>query len=483
MFLYDFFLSESSGRFVFWSQVARALPSTCTSWPSSIPVITVPEDFGPGTSTLHDKAHFTHDQGPDIDSVVSAAHTTTVCSQESPTRSDPDRVALFADLRRRLQVVKSHTVPSVTSQPWWRWVRQDSLPKNVPPPVAPVLSTLEQRAICPALDRDRLAPQRGCIDEVRQLKKGDLYIGRGARQLGLEKSKWCNPYRVRDHGRRQALILFREHLKATPDMVAFISELQGKRLLCHCKASEECHADALIEAFLAEFPGSYVIGKSEDPPSQAVALAAAEAREELDIFSDTEPDAFALPGGAGWVGNGDPLTVGRAGKHRGLQDGAVLCSSERDPMSQLTKLGADFADREGDRVENTPFYRLFGALSHIAGDPDALNIAAFANGVPIGVGGKLPRQPALYRRKRKWRLKEQKTAVPEVTAHGEVWMSNYKSAHAVPGAHRKAIDKDVAIGRMIRGDRLRIAALGAMIGCARGSRHSSTSRRYPGSSR
>ena len=180
-----------------------------------------------------------------------------------------------------------------------------------------------------------------------------------------------------------------------------------------------------MAAFLKAFPGAYVIGKSQDPPSQAVALAAAEAREERDEHSDTNPDVDAPQSGAGWIGYGDPLSVGRAGKHRGIQDGAGLCSPGRwlpekrrypvspdwlsvsdaiwavaqeqaasglvdalasasissDPFpsckieglrnqikAHLTKLGCDFADRQGDRIENTPCYRLFGALLHLSGD-------------------------------------------------------------------------------------------------------------------
>ena len=183
-----------------------------------------------------------------------------------------------------------------------------------------------------------------------------------------------------------------------------------------------------MAAFLAVFPVAYVIGKSQDPPSQAVALAAAEAREERDEHSDTDPDVDAPQSGAGWIGYGDPLAVGRAGKHRGLQDRAGLCSpggwlpeKRRYPVSpdrltvadaiwavaheqaasglvdalasasissdpfrfckiqglrsqvkaQLTKLGCDFADRQGDRIENTLCYRLFGALLYLSGDPDS----------------------------------------------------------------------------------------------------------------
>ena len=100
-----------------------------------------------------------------------------------------------------------------------------------------------------------------------------------------------------------------DHSENTPDLVASATDLQGQRLLCHCKESEECHADSLVAAFLAAFPGACVTGKSQDPLSQAVALAAAEARTERNEHS--EPDVDAPHSGAGWIGHGGPLAVVR----------------------------------------------------------------------------------------------------------------------------------------------------------------------------
>ena len=51
---------------------------------------------------------------------------------------------------------------------------------------------------------------------------------------------------------------------------------------------------------------------------------------------------------------------------------------------------------------------------------------------------KLPRHPALYDRKRKWKLDSQKTAGTEDTSPAQVWMSNYKSARDPP-SHIKVV--------------------------------------------
>ena len=252
---------------------------------------------------------------------------------------------------------------------------------------------------------------------------------------------------------------------------------------------------------------------------------AAEAREERTQESDAEPDDFV---GGGWLGHGSPFLVGRAEKARGLTDGAGLCSPGRWPMearrypdtpagriaaesvwnqacqvssSQLfNSLAAgkiatspfdedgvdafrinlmayvqeceiDFAPRPGDRHAGTPRWRLFAALLALAEDPDASDLAGFAQGVAIGVGVQMPRLPSIYKRKTKWRLEAQRaSAVHEEEA---IWMDNYRSATAVLPALRKTLDEDVKLGRMIKmssedamskyGSRLRIASLGASV--------------------
>ena len=56
-------------------------------------------------------------------------------------------------------------------------------------------------------------PIRGCLDSVRRLLKGDLYIGRGSRQRSLVKSRYCNTFKVSEVGREMAIDKFRESLR------------------------------------------------------------------------------------------------------------------------------------------------------------------------------------------------------------------------------------------------------------------------------
>ena len=135
----------------------------------------------------------THNKDVLFKDMAMDAHSTAVPTPLTSSAPGPGRSALLTAFHRRLlvarQAINAEKSSSTASPPWWRWVRKDSVTTAAAPSSAAVHSTLEQRGLSPVADNDRLAPFRGCIDKVRQLKKGDVYIGRGARQLGLEKSK------------------------------------------------------------------------------------------------------------------------------------------------------------------------------------------------------------------------------------------------------------------------------------------------------
>ena len=63
-------------------------------------------------------------------------------------------------------------------------------------------------------------------------------------------TRWGNPYKVADHGRENAVRLFRAMLeRMTPaELRAYLAPLRGATCLaCSCKADELCHADVLLE--------------------------------------------------------------------------------------------------------------------------------------------------------------------------------------------------------------------------------------------
>ena len=77
-------------------------------------------------------------------------------------------------------------------------------------------------------------PIRGCLDSVKRLLKGDLYIGRGSRQRSLSKSRYCNTFKVSEVGREMAIDKFRESLQ-DQTLHRSLWSLSGRRLSCHCR--------------------------------------------------------------------------------------------------------------------------------------------------------------------------------------------------------------------------------------------------------
>lgn len=61
-------------------------------------------------------------------------------------------------------------------------------------------------------------------------------------------TKWGNPYPVAEHGRSEAVRLYREHLGQHPEIIAAARrELAGRDLACWCPIGQPCHADVLLD--------------------------------------------------------------------------------------------------------------------------------------------------------------------------------------------------------------------------------------------
>ncbi len=81
----------------------------------------------------------------------------------------------------------------------------------------------------------------------RRLESFDVYIGRG--------SKWGNPFTVAEYGRMAAIGKYQEWLLSERhDLIAALSELDGKVLGCYCKP-EACHGDILVAMVKARKEG------------------------------------------------------------------------------------------------------------------------------------------------------------------------------------------------------------------------------------
>ncbi len=234
-------------------------------------------------------------------------------------------------------------------------------------------------------------------------------------------------------------------------------------------------------------------GGAGPPPTTAElhrAAAQHDADKRTTDSDDTSADSDAAPAGSGPQGSGDPMWVGTFEKRRPLCDGAGLCSPgrwppharPRQPPSRLHLLNAAVsrALRNMDNGDNSlrnlflrfstgqvtgdPFpqavtqdireyitatfdndpinarprpgdrpqvigLRLLQALMREAADPDAAGLDRFGPGVRLGVGSRLPRTPAVYAKKRRWKLQEQYD--PEGWQHPSTestWRDNYRSA-------------------------------------------------------
>ncbi len=216
-----------------------------------------------------------------------------------------------------------------------------------------------------------------------------------------------------------------------------------------------------------------------------------EEKQKARDESDTEADSDAPPLGSGPRGHGEPLRVGSFERTRNLCDGAGLCSlgiwpPSMRPLSKsrrirkleqlithaVTGLPGKFGWSATDlfwrlargECEDAPWPehyiqdlreralqifddghggarardgdqsmavhgRLLQAILGAAGDPDAAGMRHYFEGVRLGVGRRLPRTPAVFARKRHWRLPEQHTA-DELHGHPveAVWRENYTSA-------------------------------------------------------
>ena len=77
----------------------------------------------------------------------------------------------------------------------------------------------------------------------------DVYIGRQCNMGGwrLPKSKWANPYSIKDSGSAaKAIEKYKEYLLKNSNLMSSIEELRGQVLGCWCKPGP-CHGDVLVE--------------------------------------------------------------------------------------------------------------------------------------------------------------------------------------------------------------------------------------------
>jgi hypothetical protein len=81
------------------------------------------------------------------------------------------------------------------------------------------------------------------------LPKDAVYIGREAGRYRLRRSIWANmklPPNATHDQRNRSVDGYETHLRCDPVMMAQLSELGGRDLVCWC-APERCHGDVLLK--------------------------------------------------------------------------------------------------------------------------------------------------------------------------------------------------------------------------------------------
>ena len=103
--------------------------------------------------------------------------------------------------------------------------------------------------------------------------------------------------------------------------------------------------------------------------------------------------------------------------------------------------------------DNVPIdFRLLQSLLDAAGDPE-VSVGDFASGVRVGPGARLPRFPALYRRKRNCRLPEQASPedyLEDCEDGASAWRQNYKSLEPLENEVLAVLEDQFSRGQVLK---------------------------------
>ena len=280
--------------------------------------------------------------------------------------------------------------------------------------------------------------------------------------------------------------------------------------MCHCTERQSCHADILISAYREQFPSAYDRDDPNSiPPSSEHLNYLARLREEVDSDDGSTADEGASSKGSGWTGVGRAMQVGVGYTVRELCDGQSLASPGRWPVearrypdseewravvtpfrqfaehhcppsllvdlalgrvakspfpegdvrelkqriiTSLEGKGLQLGRVQGDRNELPIDFRFLDLLLRASADPE-VHLGAFAQGVKVGPGTRMPRLPALYRPKRRWRLESQRDpqAYLEEEEHSaKPWRQNYTSLTEFADKVEAVLEDQSARGQVLK---------------------------------
>ena len=341
--------------------------------------------------------------------------------------------------------------------------------------------------------------------------QGDYYIGRGSRERNLKASVFGNPFKVAVYGRAGAIRRYEAMLRKDDDLLKRLPQLSGSRLVCHCRADQACHADSIIAVYKETFPLAYDRNNTTAAaaPSAEVLNRLAQQREVPESDDGSTADEGAPGRGSGWVGTCKPMQIGSGYTRRDICDGQSLASPGRwavehrtypddETWRSVSSLYTDFSRRVGTpalltslalgKVSECPFspdsiqslkqsivknlasrglnldrqvgdredvpidFRYLDLLLRASRDPEVA-LGSFAKGVRVGPGARLPRLPALYRPKRKWKLADQGDPDDyreEELAGDPLWKKNYPTLAALSDKVKDVLDDQSERGQVLK---------------------------------
>ena len=391
-----------------------------------------------------------------------------------------------------------------------------------------ILKTGGCRQLQPPTRRKITKEELAQVGEGRLDLAGKVYIGRG--RGSVPRSPFANPFKVDIDGTRSGVVSLFEIYSREVHSDSDIKGLSGKVLLCHCDPNQLCHGDVFISRFkriaenATEDPAPTIELDTAGSSMAPVEGKCPQGTQPPAVLPCV--DEGPVPN-RGWLGRGPARTSSFMGRGRTFEDGGGLCSPGKWPPSRRNLpdcIKPDFMDqakakfcrairehtRDSDdsmgfmlklatgRIETLPFsekdleemrdhiwetfnvpaemrgvperqvFRL-GTISKILetyGDPDSDFVWGLREGVPIGYDEVLPRTPAVFPPKEKWKLGDPE----EDDIHDR---ENYKSVEghqaeveaqfreeAKTGWMREYSDEDAANEF---GDRLFVASLGVVV--------------------
>ena len=108
---------------------------------------------------------------------------------------------------------------------------------------------------------------------------------------------------------------------------------------------------------------------------------------------------------------------------------AEVAEFKQQVIDTAARSGYQIVRRAGDRTDVPIDYRFRNLLLRVAEDPE-VGLGEYAQGVRVGPGTRMPRLPALFKPKKKWRLPSQADPLDyleHAPDRSGVWRRNYST--------------------------------------------------------